>query len=77
MPSDYRQLVSLRGTEQYAAALERLLRAARKAGVQVTSRHELAAVALAEMGFRLGVRLPRRAPPIGTNRHGEPRAAAD
>ena len=74
MPTPRSFVVGLRGDPAYARALDRTLRAARQAGIQVTTRNDLAEVALASLAMRLGVQLPRRCPPVGTNRFGEPKA---
>lgn len=73
MPSERKMLVALRGTEEYAAFLDRLLKRLARDGVPLSSRHELAEHALAELARRLNIKPPRRIPPQGTNRHGEPR----
>lgn len=73
MPSQHKLLIALRGTDEYAEALDRLARRLIKGGVPIGSRHELGEYAIAELARSLKIKLPRRVPPQGTNRHGEPR----
>lgn len=68
MPSEHPFLVALRGDEAYARYLDRLLKAARKRGVRVETRHQLAELALAEMGCRYDLMAPRRLPKPGRPR---------
>jgi hypothetical protein len=79
MPSKTPQdpvLIALRGTDQYARFLDRLLRAVQKTRPAIRTRTQLADLALAELGLREGLRAPRRCKPLGTNRYGEPEESA-
>ena len=69
MPSQLPFLINLRAGPEYTRAIARALKAAQARGIQVSTPNELAAVALAELALRLGIVLPPRARPVGTNRY--------
>jgi hypothetical protein len=65
-------LVALHGSDQYARFLDRLLKLVQRTRPAIRTRTQLADLALAELGFREGLRAPRRCRPLGANQYGEP-----
>lgn len=75
MPSQHKTLVTLRGTEQYERYLKRLLKSVKSNGTTIAEGDllKLTEFALVKLGIEHGLLAPRRIPPQGTNRHGEPK----
>lgn len=69
MPSQHPHIVTLRGDETYARALDRLLKTVKARGVQIDTRHQLAEYALTVLGLQNNLKLPPRTRPVGTNQH--------
>ena len=72
MPTSVPRLITLHAGPEYTRAIARTLKAAQARGIQVSTPNELAAVALAELALRLGIVLPPRMRPVGTNRYSKP-----
>jgi hypothetical protein len=62
-----------RGTAEYAAALDAAARRAAERGLPVDGRATLIRYATERLAAELGVPLPARARPRGTNRYGAPK----